>query len=89
MANIACRHTSWIHLLAFFSALAAVQRIEEHFPRYWGHTTCMYALLHTHVYLWQEGEDVDGAEEFYGEFLSGVVISNGMLQSCLCIWVAL
>ena len=29
----------------------------------------MHAFLDTHVYIWQEGEDVDAQEESYGEVL--------------------
>jgi hypothetical protein len=30
----------------------------------------VHALLDTHVYLWQEGEDVDSTEELDGEVLN-------------------
>jgi hypothetical protein len=68
MADI-CRYSSWFHLLSLLSTLAGIERLQEDLSRNRRHSTWLYAIFHTHVYLWEESENVDGEEELDGKVL--------------------
>jgi MFS family permease len=76
------RYPPRFHFLAVLSALAGVKWIEEHVPGYRRHPTCLHALLDTHVYLRQEGENVDGSKKFDGKILRAEDMNAVEMKFC-------
>jgi MFS family permease len=87
MANI-YRHPPRVYLLPLLSALVGVERLQEHLPCHWWHSTWMYAVLNTHVYIWKAGKNVDYQEELDGEVLNAHVSSNTNTWNHLYIIIA-